>query len=230
MGGPDKIEQTQGERTNAEIGNAMMARWQEKWAPLLKTFDKNVLQMAKPGSQARIDQTAQAGADASVAYAGAQDKLQDVEAQRGALGSSRQKLGIVGLSDDLATKTTFDRVRADQAVDDAAIAGTQAIAGAGRSGASSAVQGLQRSAEMESRRAFQDADMALQNRIGDTMLAAKVIGTGIGLAAPLSGPSTGAVPTGGSVPGGYVDPAIGTTYNNPSAWDTSKWSLNPGEG
>ena len=181
MGGGGQVQTTGAQQMQADIGAQQVADWQQRWAPLLKTFTESTLKAAAPGSAERNRATALAGTDTSAKFGQAQDAALQVASRTGAAGSAKQKLTVTGLGDDQATSHAFGATDADQRVDDATIQGLSRVASVGQGEKAGALASINRSAGMSGAQAENDADVALQNRIGNVSLASQIIGTGAGL-------------------------------------------------
>jgi hypothetical protein len=85
------------------------------------------------------------------------------------------------MGNDQATSAGLGAVAADQAVSDSTIQGLSAVAAIGRGEKATAVEGMQRAAQMSGAQAKADAENSLQSQIGDAGLAGKIVGTGAAL-------------------------------------------------
>lgn len=182
------VEETAAQRQQAQIH---LERWNDfktRIRPQIKMFAAETERMALPDSAARREASALATADTSAKFSGASQQALAAEAGAGGLGSSRQKLGIVGMGDDLATSSGTASVAADQAVDRNYVQRTQAVAGMGRGEKAQALQGFDQLATTSARQAENDAQASLDDRAGDLGLAAKTVG--IGLDTWMSTPNT----------------------------------------
>lgn len=181
MGGAGKVEQTPQQRANLQIANQQMQDWRTRWMPQLTNFSKHLDAMQAPDSYERRHATAQAGADTSIRFEQAGDQLNKVADATGAAGSSRQKLGLVGLANKEATSAGFGATQADQAVSDAYVSGERAVAAVGRGEKADTVNALGRNAAISGQQASIDAENALNEQAGYAGLAGKTLGTGAGL-------------------------------------------------
>jgi hypothetical protein len=198
MKGKNEVQETAAQRQQAEIH---LQRWNDfkmRVRPQIKMFAAETERMMAPDSRERKEATAMATADTSVKFAGAREKALAAETQAGGLGSSRQKLGVVGMGDDLATSSGTAAVAADRAVDQAYVQRTSAVAGMGRGEKSQAIDGFGQLASISAMQAENDAQASLEDRAGNAGLIAKTVGLGIGTW--MNSPTT---------PGSQPDPRAG---------------------
>lgn len=179
--GSGDVQMTSQQRANLDIANQQIQDWRTRWSPVLKTFAKNTEAAFAPDSRERRHATSLAGADTSMRFAQAGEKLTKAAAATGSLGSARQKLGITGMGDDQATSAGFGAVQADQAVDDSYIAGEKAVTSLARGEKADTINALGRSANISAQQAEADANASLNERAGFAGLASKMVGTGAGL-------------------------------------------------
>lgn len=179
--GSGDVKMTSQQRVNLDIANQQIQDWRTRWAPMLKTFAKNTEAAFAPGSSARQHATSLAGADTSMRFAQAGQKLTKAAAAGGGFGSAGHKLGITGMGDDLATSAGFSSVQADQAVDDSFVAGEKAVTALARGEKADTINALGRSANISAQQAEADANSSLNERAGFAGLASKMVGTGAGL-------------------------------------------------
>lgn len=178
--GDGQVPETAAQRQQAQIH---LERWNDfktRIRPQIKMFSAETERMALPDSSARKEATAMATADTSAKFAGAQEKALTAETQAGGFGSARQKLGMVGMGDDLATSSGTAAVAADRAVDQAYVQRTSAVAGMGRGEKAQALDGFGTLANISARQAENDAQASLDDRAGNLGLAAKTVGIGLG--------------------------------------------------
>lgn len=181
IGNSGKVEQTAQQKANLDIANQQINDWRTRWMPQLKNFSANLDRAYAPDSRERRHATSLAGTDVSARFAQATDKLNQVAANTGATGSSRQKLGIVGMGNNEATSAGFAATNADQAVDDSYVQGEKAVSSLARGEKADTINALGRSADISGRQAAYDADASLNEQAGYAGLAGKIVGTGAGL-------------------------------------------------
>lgn len=180
-GGQGKTEVTAQQRANLEIGTQQMQDWRARWLPQLTNFAKKIDNASAPDSYERRHATSLATADTSARFAAAGDQALGAAAASHTLGSSKQKLGIVGMGNDLATSAGHLSTQADQAVDDSTIAGLKAVTSLARGEKAYTINALGRSAAISGEQARADAEQSLAQSSGYAGLAGKIVGTGAGL-------------------------------------------------
>lgn len=179
MGGGDSAKETPAQRAMAEHANNLMADYQKRWAPVQQRMIETTQTMGLEGSSAREAATGRASADVEARFGQAGQKLQAGLAATGAgVGSSKGKLALGGLSLDKAAAKGQNVSLSDQAVTSAYMQGLSSIAAMGRGERAQVNTGLADQANMSARQAAQDADISLQNRMGNAQLAGRAVGLG----------------------------------------------------
>lgn len=174
------VQETPEQRAVREIGIQKITRFRERYQPLMRRAAANITRAGESGSFEREHGAGLALADNAARFAGADDAATAAAAGRGALGGSGQKLAIAGLGLDQATSAGAAAVRADQARDDATAAGLGSIVAAGQGQESTALQGLSTAADISGRAAANDAQMAMERRIGQATQVGQVAGMAAG--------------------------------------------------
>ena len=208
-----EIKETAQQKALADIGMQQVQDFKQRWAPKIKQLSEGVVAAGAPGSFERRRAAAMGLTDTAARFAGANEKLDKSAAQAGVLGSSKNKLAITGMGGDQATSAAHSAVAADQSADNNYVAGLQRVTALARGEKANALNGLAQSAASSGRQAAADAEISLQNRIGEAAFAGKLIGGAAGLYQGMPSPSGI-----GSVPGGYIDPETRVQFNNPSAY------------
>lgn len=182
MSKPDNsIQETPAQKAQYEIATAQLKDWRQRYLPVLKTYAAQTERAGLADSQERRHATAMTGTDTSAKFGQANDAALAQSTASGTLGSSRQKLGLTGMGDDQATSTGFGSVAADQAVDDSTVQGLKAVTSIARGEKADTMDAIGRNAAISGAQAANDAEMSLQNRIGNASLAGKIIGGAGGL-------------------------------------------------
>jgi len=183
MGGEKKVEETDQQRAFADVMRAKMVDFNTRWKPVLQRFAAHAQRSMDPNSYEHRRAAGMATTDNAAAFAPAKEKLVASEAAKGAFGSARQKLGLAEMDLDQATSGAMAETNTQQAVDDAALQQMGAAAAMGRGQQATAVNGMRTAADISGRQAAQDAQTALNERIGEVGLAAQAGGMAVGLAA-----------------------------------------------
>ena len=179
--GAGQQQETSQQRAEVTVAKQQLADWNQRWAPRLKSFAADTTAAGLAGSQTRNHATALTGTDTSAAFAGANDKALQVASVGGAVGSSKQKLGIGEMGNDQATSTSFGSVAADQAVDDSTVQGLRAVTSIAKGEKAETINAIGRNAALSGMQASQDAQESLNNRMGEAGLVGKVLGGAAGL-------------------------------------------------
>lgn len=216
MGKASQVEQSPADRERQAVASQILGDWQQRWAPMLKTFSENTIKALEPGSAERKRATAMAGTDVAAQASGVQQRALEQAGQSGALGSAKQKLAVTGIGDAQATQTALARTDADQAVTDAGISGLQTVVSQGQGIKNAAVQGFNRNAEFGEAQSRADAAQDQARRAGYAQIGGSLAGMALGTWA--AQPGSAPAGSGGTLHSGYVDPTSGVTLNNPSAW------------
>lgn len=200
MGGGDSAKETPAQRAMAEYANNLMVDYQKRWAPVQQRMIETTRTMGLEGSSTREAAAGRAGADVEARFGQAEQKLQAGLAATGAgVGSSKGKLALGGLSLDKAAAKGQNISVSDQAITNAYMQGLSSIAAMGRGERQQVSTGLVDQANMSARQAAQDADISLQNRMGNAQLAGQAVGLGFSQAMKPNGTvSTPAGINGGS--------------------------------
>lgn len=200
MGGGNSVQETPAQRALAEHANNLMADYQKRWAPVQQRMIETTQTMGLEGSSVREAAAGRAGADVEARFGQAGQKLQaGLNATGAGVGSSKAKLAMGGLSLDKAAAKGQNISISDQAVTSAYMQGLSSIAAMGRGERAQVNTGLADQANMSARQAAQDADISLQNRMGNAQLAGQAVGLGFSQAMKPNGTtSTPAGINGGS--------------------------------
>ena len=179
MGGGNSVQETPAQQALAEHANNLMADYQKRWAPVQQRMIETTQTMGREGSSAREAAAGRAGADVEARFGQAGQKLQAGLNTTGAgVGSSKAKLAMGGLSLDKAAAKGQNISLSDQAITGAYMQGLSSIAAMGRGERAQVNAGLADQANMSARQAAQDADISLQNRMGNAQLAGQAVGLG----------------------------------------------------
>jgi hypothetical protein len=187
--GDNQVQETSAQRANADVGAQQLADFHQRWQPFIKRFAANTEAAGAADSYQRRHATSLATTDTAAQFAGANQSATGMTAARGNLGTSGQKLAITGMGNDQATSAGLGAVAADQGVSDATIQGLGAVAAIGRGEKATAIEGMQRQAQISGAQAKADAQNSLESQMGDVGLAGKIIGTGAALWNPTQGAS-----------------------------------------
>lgn len=176
-----QVQETPQQRAMLDIAIQKVQVFRQKYAPLLRKAGADITRAGEAGSFERHHGAGMALTDTAAKFSGAGEAAIDAAAAKGALGGSGQKLALTGLSQDQAVSSGFAATRADQAGDNATVGGLGAVIAAGQGQESSALQGMQKSADLSGQQAEADAAASLQNRIGEASTIGRVVGVGAGL-------------------------------------------------
>ena len=178
--GSNQVEETPAQRAQAEYATNLMKDYQQRWMPLQKNLISVVQRQGAPDSAARRMAGGMAGADTEAAFGKAGGALDRQLASTGALpGSSKANLAITGLSNDAATSKAMGTTVADQRVTDAYMQGLGQIMALGRGQKAQVSSGMNHIADMSAAQARQDANTALQDRMGYAQMGAQAVGMGL---------------------------------------------------
>lgn len=181
-GKKQQVQETPQQKALVELAQKQVADYHQRWLPLQRNLAQSITSMGAPDSFQRRQAIGLTEAENTARFSGAQEKLQTQLGQSGQLGSSRGKLAISGLGEDQATATGLGTTHADQQIDDAYIAGLGTLAKLGQGQKAEAVGGMTDLASMSSRRAADDAQAALQQRMGTAQVLGQVAGIGLSYA------------------------------------------------
>lgn len=175
-------QETPQQRALVELARNQLTDYRQRWLPLQKNLAQSISEMGAPDSRERRQALGLTAVENTARFAGAQQKLQTALGQRGELGTSKGKLALVGLGGDQATSAGLGVTRADQQIEDAYITGLSSIMKLGRGQKAEAMGGMADLATISGRRAAEDADAALANRMGNAQLVGKAAGIGLSYA------------------------------------------------
>jgi hypothetical protein len=207
-GSDNSVKETPQQVAMVELAKNQVADYNQRFLPLQKNLAEGVAEMGKEGSVERKQAQGMAATETEARFAPAQRKLEAGLAATGGLNSGRAKMAITGLAEDKAVSTGLGRTQADQRIDDAYTAGLGSIMALGQGQKADAIQGVSNIASMSGRQAANDAESALQSRMGNAQLAGNVIGAGFGLIKPGGGGNSGPGVTYRDS-GGSVSPSFG---------------------
>lgn len=175
-------QETPQERAMTELAMQRISDYKQRWLPLQRNLAQQITKAGAPDSFERRRARGMATTEAAGRFAQTQRKLEAGLAQPGAggLGSSRGKLAVAGAGEDRATSMGLGMAGADQAIDDAYMAGLSQLMAIGRGERAGATRGFVSDAARASQQAEFDARTSLEGRMGDAMLAGQIIGTGVG--------------------------------------------------
>jgi hypothetical protein len=200
MGKKADVKETPQERAFAEVAQQQMADYRKRWLPLQRKLAEDIQQAAKPDSFEREQAAGKVATDTAIRFGEAKGGVEKALTNAGAgPGTGKFKMAAAGMGADEATSRGLGYVAADQAIDDAYLEGLGMIASMGRGERQGAVQGMGQIARQSGMQAQQDAQMAMQNRMGNAQLVSQVAGFGLaggfkGMPMP-GGPSTSTVGT-----------------------------------
>lgn len=179
MGGDNGVEETPAQQALAQHANNLMADYQKRWVPVQQRMIETTHLMGREGSAAREAAAGRAGADVEARFGQAGQKLQaGLNASGAGVGSSKAKLAMGGLSLDKAAAKGQNVALSDQAITGAYMQGLSSIAALGRGERAQVNTGLADQASMSAKQAAQDAQISLQNRMGEAQLAGQAVGLG----------------------------------------------------
>jgi len=202
VGGNDSVKETPAQQALAQHANNLMSDYQMRWAPVQQRMIEVTNKMGAPDSGVREAAAGRAGADVEAQFGQAGQKLAAGLSSTGAgVGSSKGKLAMGGLSLDKAAAKGQNIAISDQAVTHAYMQGLSSIAAMGRGERAQVDTGLADQAGMSARQAAVDADISLQNRMGNAQVAGQAAGLGYSAAKK---PSGGEQPPAGINGGTYL--------------------------
>lgn len=183
MGDAPEVKETSQQRAFAELAAKRFADYRQRWLPLQRQLMSDVQEMGRADSTERVEAAGKAAADTSIRFGEAKGKLESSMTSGGAgPGSGKFKMAQAGLATDEATSKGLGMAAADSAIDDAYLQGLASIAAMGRGQSGQAVQGMGNVASMSGRQAAQDAEMALQGRMGRAQMYGQLAGAGLSAA------------------------------------------------
>lgn len=161
----------------AEVATARLADYKKRWAPLQAKLREDVRSAGAQGSAERRQAAGKVATDTAVGFGDATTKL--TEGLGGSGRGSKIKSAITGLSNDEATSKGLGWASADQMIDDAWAEGMGRIVSMGQGQASDSVEGFGSLARRGAAQAGQDANLALQRRMGNAQMGAQLAGFGL---------------------------------------------------
>ena len=180
MGKQKDTPETPQERAFAEVAKAKMADYKQRWLPLQRKLAENVSAMGEADSQERRQAAGKSSTDSAIRFGEAKQGVEAALTNQGAgPGSSKFALAETGLGADEAQSRGLGFVAADQAIDDAYLEGLGMISAMGRGESAGAIRGMGDVAQMSSRQAAQDAELAAQHRAGNAQMVGQVAGFGL---------------------------------------------------
>lgn len=183
MGDAPEVRESSQQRAFAELAAKRFADYRQRWLPLQRQLMSDVQDMGRADSAERVEAAGKAAADTSIRFGEAKGKLESALTGSGAgPGSGKFKMAQAGLATDEAASKGLGMAAADSAIDDAYLQGLASIASMGRGQSGQAVQGMGNVASMSGRQAAQDAEMALQSRMGRAQMYGQLAGAGLSAA------------------------------------------------
>lgn len=180
-GKKETTKETPQQRALVELAMKEVADYKQRWLPVQKNLAQGIRSMGAEGSRERVQAKGVASTETEARFSKARDQLETGLATSGQLGSSKGKLAIAGLGEDQAMSRGLGLAQAEQNIDDAYTAGLTTIMQMGRGEKGTAIEGMQRTADLSGRRAAADAAASLSRRMGNAQLAGQAAGLGIGL-------------------------------------------------
>lgn len=177
MGKSQKQKVSPQEIALAEVASAKMADYKKRWAPLMSKLREDVRSAAAPDSSERRLAAGKAATDNAVQFGDATEKLQTSLASSGQ--GSKIKGAITGMGTDQATSRGLGFVASDQAIDDAWTEGMGKIVAMGQGESAGALEGFGQIARQGAAQANQDAQLALERRMGGAKLGMQALGYGL---------------------------------------------------
>lgn len=214
--GGDQVQETPQQQAMAQHAVDLMNDYKQRWLPVQQKLAGQVEAMGAPGSAARREAAGKSAADVEAQFAPAQGAVERNLSNAGALpGSSRGNLAVTGMGADLAKSKGIGTTISDQQIEDAYTQGLGALMAIGRGKSANVNNALAVQANESGMQARADAAASAEAARGTAGLVGQV--AGYGLQSAMAGPR-GVPNVPGPVPGGYVDPNTGRTFNNPSAY------------
>lgn len=178
--GSGEVKETPAQQAMAQHATNLMADYQKRWLPVQQRMADVIQAQGAEGSAARKSAAGKAGADTEAAFGRAQGALESKLSNTGALpGSSKANLAIAELGADKATSKGLGMSVADQRVTDAYMGGLSQIMALGRGEKAGVGQSLAQQSAISGAQAQQDANLALQEKMGYAQLGAQAVGMGI---------------------------------------------------
>lgn len=205
--GGTQQQETPQQRAAVDHAVQLMADYKKRWLPVQQQLAGKIQAMGEPGSAAEKMAEGKASTDTAIQFAQAQGALEKSLSNHGAgVGSSRSNLAIAGLGNDVAKSTGLSKMIADEQIDDAYTQGLGALMASGRGQRASVGNSLGRQAAQSGAQARQDAQLAMQDHMGDMAMVGQAAGYGLqaGLGAMMA-PKVGVTGTNDIKGGGGSD-------------------------
>lgn len=178
--GSGKVEETPAQRAMAEHANNLMQDYKQRWLPVQQNMIKVIQAQGAEGSAQRLAAAGKVNADTEARFGQAQGALEKGLSATGALpGSSKANLAIAEMGNDKAASKGLGMTVADQRVTDAYMSGLGQIMALGRGEKAQVTQGMGQQAAISGAQAANDANLALQSKMGYAQLGAQAVGMGI---------------------------------------------------
>lgn len=161
----------------AEVATAKLADYKKRWAPLMSKLREDVRSAGALDSFERQRAAGKSATDNAVQFGDATTQLQNTLASTGQ--GSKIKGAITGIGKDQATSRGLGFVASDQAIDDAWTEGMGRLVTMGQGESAGALEGFGQLAQRGAAQASQDAQLALQRRMGNAQLGAQAVGFGL---------------------------------------------------
>lgn len=176
-----QINETPAQAEMLSIAKFKAQHFRQTTLPAVRQMGAQMLAANEQGSFERTHAAGAAQTDTAAAFGGANEALTKQAAASGTQGSARSKLDTASLGDAQAASAGFATVAADQSQADKYVSGLGALTQIGQGQEATALGGMAQSAQLGGQQAAQDAELALQDKIGKAGLVGQAVGTGIGL-------------------------------------------------
>lgn len=178
--GSSQVQETSQQVAMAQFAMNQLQDYKKRWLPVQQKLAAQIQETGASGSSAREHATGRATTDSALQFAQAEGALERSLANRGAnVNSSRTKLAVTGMGEDLAKTRGSGAMIADQQIDDAYTKGLMALTSIGRGERAEVATGLSNQANTSARDAAASAAASSQERAGTAGVVGQLAGAGL---------------------------------------------------